>query len=101
MKISLRVGLSLLALLLFLASVVSYGEGKVPLMILAMGVALWTAFSLPAPTPPKHMEEEDPSSEAWNGGLAVEPDDAGEDEPERIPPLIKKKRRPIKKKPKE
>ena len=50
MKLPLRYGLPLLGLLLLALSLVE-GRERTLLLVGAMGVALWTAFSLPHPGP--------------------------------------------------
>jgi hypothetical protein len=50
MKLPLRYGLPLLALLL-LGLAVTEGAERFALLLAAMGVALWSAFSLPHPGP--------------------------------------------------
>lgn len=50
MKLTLKLGIPLLVLLLLASSQVE-GAARTLVLILAMGVALWTAFSLPHPGP--------------------------------------------------
>ena len=50
MKLPLRYGLPLLGLLLLVLSLVD-GRERTLFLVVAMGVALWTAFSLPHPGP--------------------------------------------------
>jgi len=57
MKIRLSHGL-LLLLLLLLGVALTEGSEQIVLIVAAMGVALWSAFSLPRPPP-----EEDPGEE--------------------------------------
>ena len=56
MKMPLKFGIPLLILLWLASGFTEYGQGKTLLMSLAMGVALWTAFSLPRPRS-RHPEE--------------------------------------------
>ena len=68
-RLPLKLGLSLLGLLLLGLALVD-GRAQLPLILLAMGVALWTALSLPhpgpKPEPPGLVQTDD------------EPDDAAE-----------------------
>lgn len=48
MRISLKIGLPVL-LLLLLGSLLLEGPQKILVLIVAMGVAMWVAFSLPHP----------------------------------------------------
>ena len=59
MKISLKVGIPLLVLLL-LGVGATEGTERVALLILAMGVALWCAFSLPHPKAGQETDEPAP-----------------------------------------
>lgn len=66
MKLPLRFGIPLLVLLWLAGGYTTYGQGKTLLVVLAMGVAMWTAFSLPHPgrkagAPPE--DDEDPALE--------------------------------------
>ncbi len=64
MKLPLKIGIPLLIVLWLVSGYTSYGEGKTALMMFAMGVALWTAFSLPRPKrqPPPEVEgDEEPA----------------------------------------
>ncbi len=83
MKLPLKYGIPLLIVLWLASGVTSYGEGKTFLMMLAMGVALWTAFSLPRPrrrVPEGEEEEVDGEpAEEWDGlehGPAPGPEEA-------------------------
>lgn len=49
MKMPLKYGIPLLIVLWLASGFTEYGQGKTLLMALAMGVAMWTAFSLPRP----------------------------------------------------
>jgi hypothetical protein len=59
MKMPLKYGIPLLIALWLGAGFVEYGQGKTLLMVLAMGVAMWTAFSLPRPRRRQPEEFED------------------------------------------
>jgi hypothetical protein len=64
-KLPLKIGLPLLGLLL-LGLALSEGPAKLGLLLAAMGVALWSAFSLPRPTPRPDLrvivpDEDDPA----------------------------------------
>ena len=56
MKLPLRFGLPLLLALLAGLAVVD-GLERTALLVAAMGVALWSALSLPRPPPPEEAEE--------------------------------------------
>ena len=58
MKLPLIYGIPALIALLIVGSYKGYDEGKTLFLMLAMGVALWTAFSLPRPRS-WHPEEPD------------------------------------------
>ncbi len=60
-KLPLKYGIPLLVFLLLASGYTDYGDGKTLMMILAMGGALWTAFSLPLPRrrQPDYPEEEE------------------------------------------
>jgi hypothetical protein len=77
MKLPLKYGIPLLIVLWLASGYTAYGEGKTLLMMLAMGVALWTAFSLPRPRrrPPREPEEEgeEPWDEGEDAGRGAEP----------------------------
>ncbi|MDH4247500.1 MAG: hypothetical protein OEW39_06765 [Deltaproteobacteria bacterium] len=70
MKLPLRIGLPLLGVAL-VALMALNGPERTLLIVLAMGIALWTAFSLPHPGPKPEAkspfisdkEEEPPASE--------------------------------------
>ena len=66
MKLPLRFGLPLLVGLWLASGYTPYGQGKTLLMVLAMAVALWTAFSLPLPRRrhPEEVEEEEGEEES-------------------------------------
>ena len=68
MKLPLKIGLPLLGLLL-VGLWLSEGAAKLPLLLAAMGVALWSAFSLPPPKQPPELR-------------VLESDDAGPDGPD-------------------
>jgi len=80
MKLPLKIGLPLLGLLLVGLSL-STGAARLGLLLAAMGVAIWTAFSLPPPKrPPElHVIEpgEDSADDAGPEGGAP-PDGSGE-----------------------
>ena len=61
MKLPLIYGIPALIALLIVGSYKGYDEGKTLFLMLAMGVALWTAFSLPRPRRwhPEEPEEEE------------------------------------------
>ncbi len=61
MRLPLKYGIPLLIGLWLASGHTDYGQGKTVMMILAMGVAMWTAFSLPRPRrpPPGPPEEEE------------------------------------------
>ncbi len=59
MKLSLKLGIPLLVLLL-LGVGATEGTERVALLILAMGVALWCAFSLPHPKAEQETDEPAP-----------------------------------------
>ena len=65
MKLPLKYGIPLLVVLLLASGYTSYGQGKTLLMMLAMVVALWTAFSLPRPRKwrPEEVEEGEESDD--------------------------------------
>ncbi len=64
MKLPLRFGIPLLVGLLLISSYTGYDQGKTLFLLLAMVVALWTAFSLPRPR--RHQEpEEDREGPFW------------------------------------
>ncbi len=64
MKMPLKYGIPLLIVLWLASGYTSYGQGKTLLMVLAMGVALWTAFSLPRPRRRRLEEAEDAEEES-------------------------------------
>ncbi len=65
MKLPLRYGIPLLIVFWLASGYTDYGQGKTLLMVLAMGVAMWTAFSLPRPRKwrPEITEDEDASED--------------------------------------
>ncbi len=88
MKLPLKYGIPLLVLLWLASGYTAYGEGKTLLMMLAMGVALWTAFSLPRPRrrppePPEEDEEELPPE------IPVEPEPPANGSGRRTPPTAR------------
>lgn len=50
MKLTLRTGVPLLLALLLLSQLVDFGPAYTLLLVAAMGIALWMAFSLPHPS---------------------------------------------------
>jgi hypothetical protein len=86
MKLPLKIGLPLLGLLL-VGLALSEGAAKWPLLLAAMGVALWCAFSLPPPKRPPELRviaPDDPDG-AKPTGLDADgaPATHGPDEPPR------------------
>ncbi|NIR97707.1 MAG: hypothetical protein GWO39_06415, partial [Gammaproteobacteria bacterium] len=81
MKLSLKAGLPLLALLL-LGVGLTEGSERTLLLLLGMGVALWCAFSLPHPGPKPTAEPEG----AHADGQPMLPVDDGTSEPEQASP---------------
>jgi hypothetical protein len=82
MKLPLKIGLPLLGLLL-VGLAFSEGPGRLVLLLAAMGVALWSAFSLPRPAPgpePRPLGAPPPDAED-----ADEADEADEAPPPRAP----------------
>lgn len=63
MKMPLKFGIPLLIALWLASGFMEYGQGKTLLMALAMGVALWTAFSLPRPRRRRPEEPEEPEED--------------------------------------
>ena len=65
MKLPLKYGIPVLVALLLASGYTPYGQGKTLLMMLAMGAALWTAFSLPLPRKwrPEEVEETEETGE--------------------------------------
>ena len=74
MKMPLRYGIPLLIFLWLASGYTSYGEGKTLMMMLAMGVAMWTAFSLPRPKrrPPEMPEDDEEEEEELPEGTHAE-----------------------------
>lgn len=70
MKMPLKYGIPLLIALWLGSGYTDYGQGKTALMSLAMGVALWTAFSLPRP--PRRRPEDSEAEE-------TEPEETGQE----------------------
>lgn len=64
MKLPLKYGIPLLIVLWLASGYTDYGQGKTGLMMLAMGVAMWTAFSLPRPRRRQWEEAEDAEGDA-------------------------------------
>ena len=74
MKLPIKFGIPLLLVLWLASGYTDYGQGKTLLMVLAMVVALWTAFSLPHPRRNKEeelqengefLEDEEEPGEFW------------------------------------
>ena len=73
----LKVGLPLLALLWVGSSWVDAAQGQLLLRVGAMGVALWTAFSLPIPRRlPPAPDDDDTWDEPWPASTEDAPDGA-------------------------
>ena len=81
MKLPLKIGLPLLGLLL-VGLALSEGAAKLALLLAAMGVALWSAFSLPPPKPPPELrvivpDDPEPTGADADGAPAPhDPDDS-------------------------
>ncbi len=73
MRLPLKIGIPLLIGLWLASGYTDYGQGKTLMMILAMGIALWTAFSLPRPRrpPPEPPAEEEGEDEPLPPELPV------------------------------
>ena len=85
MKLPLIYGIPALIALLIVGSYKGYDEGKTLFLMLAMGVALWTAFSLPRP---RRWHPEEPDEEEGDDPAPhwlVENDENGAEEEERGP----------------
>lgn len=78
MRLSLRLGIPLLVVLLVGSGMARGGE-RTLLLVAAMAVALWTAFSLPRPRPPAEPPGEPEDLEEDEGY------DLEEDEDEALP----------------
>ncbi len=81
MKMPLKYGIPLLIALWLASGFIEYGQGKTLLMALAMGVALWTAFSLPRPRrrKPEELQEDaawEPSPPPADGDTAESADES-------------------------
>ena len=85
MKLPLRFGIPALIALLIVGSFKGYDEGKTLFLMLAMGVALWTAFSLPRPRRWHPEEPEEGEGDEPKPYWLEEPDEDGAEGEERAP----------------
>lgn len=80
LRMHLKLGLPLLALLWVGSNWVDGAQAELLLRVGAMGVALWTAFSLPIPRrPPPAADDDEDWDEPWPRSPEAGPDEAGPD----------------------